>query len=73
MAVAGVLLLLTRYGILGFSFSEGWEQRYTIQLPEKRARAAEADDKPGPPKPRAVRARRITKRPSARPRKGPRA
>jgi phosphatidylglycerol:prolipoprotein diacylglycerol transferase len=39
MAVAGVVMLLVRYGRLQLSFAEGWEARYKIPVPEKRLRA----------------------------------
>jgi phosphatidylglycerol---prolipoprotein diacylglyceryl transferase len=38
MAVAGVVMLLVRYGKLQLAFAEGWEEEYQIKPVEKKAR-----------------------------------
>ena len=38
MAIAGVIMLLVRYGKLKFAFAEGWEEEYQIKPVEKKAR-----------------------------------
>jgi len=38
MAVAGVLFLLVRYGILKFAFAENWEDEYQVVKPEQPVR-----------------------------------
>jgi len=45
MALAGVILLLVRYGLLKVSFAERWEEQYSIARTEKRARSATGTDR----------------------------
>lgn len=41
MAIAGVVMLLIRYGKLQFNYAEGWEEKYQIKVVEKKIRVRE--------------------------------